>query len=562
MSAKSSNLFHEEVNPNTVLILSGATSVGKSSVAMELCRHINGEIVISDSVQVYKHLDIGSTKPTAAEMEEVPHHLVGINEPSDQLSTGDYVRLAARKISDILGRGKVPVVVGGATMWLQWLVHGIPDAPKATPEIVEQASKLLEEFRGKYMWEEAFALVAEYDPVGVTKFERNDWYRLQRCLEIALQLKKLGRGALVGARTSNFTESIDFRTIFVCENRTALYHTIDRRCLELLRMGHITETAELLRREILLPEYPIAKAIGYRQTIEYLSRGAEDETSLHPSGDDDAFDRYFNNYCAATRSYASRQINWYRKDKKFLFVEIFRPEAGDAKEAYRRVAEEVWHWATVPRDVFDASLEEQISVGEALTDIIKKKKIPHDYIPSTPSQRLALSWLIATEMRHYPSVKELELVQETERLEFQIKKIEKKMSRTHVDDIVLREMLQKDLAALENQLRVIRSTEWPMPEWVGHIQDESLGITPERLKERDVLWSALNVDIRTINREEDMFKFKNEALVNEYYFDLIEEADEQRRILFAEKRELLVRCQSVFSQQHKQKQSGNLELAD
>jgi tRNA dimethylallyltransferase len=109
---------------NQVIIIAGATSVGKSAVAQEVCNTIkNAEIVIADSVQVYRYLDIGSNKPTKEEMLEVPHHMVDLCDPSEVLSTGDFSRRAADIIHEILARNKVPVVVGGSTMWIE--VHYI-----------------------------------------------------------------------------------------------------------------------------------------------------------------------------------------------------------------------------------------------------------------------------------------------------------------------------------------------------------------------------------------------------------------------------------------------------
>ena len=111
------------VESNKVIVLAGATSVGKSKVAELLCKvHGNCEVVIADSVQIYKNLDIGSNKPSLAEQESVPHHLVDICDPNETYSSGEFVRDAVPIIYDIINRGKLPVVVGGSTMYLQWLV--------------------------------------------------------------------------------------------------------------------------------------------------------------------------------------------------------------------------------------------------------------------------------------------------------------------------------------------------------------------------------------------------------------------------------------------------------
>ena len=296
MSKSEESIFSQKTGPNTVVVISGATSVGKSSVAMELCQRINGEIVISDSVQVYNKLDIGSNKPTLEDRRTVPHHLIDICPPSNTMSTGDFCRSASQVIKDILDRGKVPVLVGGSTMWIQWLVRGIPDAPKATPEIVEQAEQMLKEYESTQRWDEAAEIVSSYDAVRVAKLARNDWYRLKRLLAIGLQLtsttpppiensssstsvtreRSPSESLLDGTRRGNLPDmNIDFRTVFVSEDRTHLYHTIDRRCVDMLQLGHISEVCHLLLDEVLRPEFPVSKSIGYRQTINLLAAGAD-----------------------------------------------------------------------------------------------------------------------------------------------------------------------------------------------------------------------------------------------------------------------------------------------
>lgn len=189
---------------------------------------------------------------------------------------------------DIIERGKTPVVVGGSTMWVQWLVQGIPDAPKPDAAIASQAEELLKDFRDAEQWEAGLAVLRQYDNDRAEKLSRNDWYRLQRSLEIALQLRGAPattgtEGAedsaqegplLTGTRTKLLPEDIDMRTVFIAEERELLYHTIDSRCVDMLHLGHIREVAELLLNDTLVPEYTVAKSIGYRQTIAYLARTA------------------------------------------------------------------------------------------------------------------------------------------------------------------------------------------------------------------------------------------------------------------------------------------------
>lgn len=200
-------------------------------------------------------------------------------------------------------------------MWVQWLVQGIPDAPVASQEISEQAEAMLKDLREAEQWEEGLSVLRKYDADKAEKLSRNDWYRLQRSLEIALQLSANAATAkgssagdtamesednvtdkplLRGVRTSLLPDDVDMRTIFITEDRETLYHTIDSRCVDMLELGHIREVAELLLNDTLQPEYVVAKSIGYRQTIAYLAQSAlESEYKTNtPEEDTAAFIQY------------------------------------------------------------------------------------------------------------------------------------------------------------------------------------------------------------------------------------------------------------------------------
>lgn len=267
-----------------VIILAGATSVGKSAVANALCQEVNGEIIIADSVQIYRHLNIGSNKPTAEETARTPHHLVDICDTHDIFNCADFVHHANKVISEIIERGRVPVVVGGSTMWIQWLVHGIPDAPKASLEVADKAKNFLEPFETRLDWEGAFSLVSSYDPTRTAKLAKNDWYRLRRHLEIALSLNEKKEppndGAtiettesktLTGIRNS-VLDDYDVRCFFLSEDRESLYRCIDLRCEAMIHAGLFDEVKSLILTNTLTPQTLTSRAIGYRQTIEYLCR--------------------------------------------------------------------------------------------------------------------------------------------------------------------------------------------------------------------------------------------------------------------------------------------------
>lgn len=130
-----------------VVVIAGPTAVGKSALAMRLAELLPGEIISVDSVQVYRGLDVGSNKPSLAEQSRVPHHLLDICEPSEEYTAGDFYRDALRTIREVLSRGRTPVLVGGTSMYLRWLIQGRPTAPKADPAISQAANARLEPFQ-------------------------------------------------------------------------------------------------------------------------------------------------------------------------------------------------------------------------------------------------------------------------------------------------------------------------------------------------------------------------------------------------------------------------------
>jgi tRNA dimethylallyltransferase len=268
-----------------VLVLAGATSVGKSAVSMELCKKLNAEIVIADSVQVYQGLDIGANKPTLEDQQAVPHHLIDICEPNHQMNTAEFCEEALRAIADITSRNKTAIVVGGSTMWIQWLVHGKPDAPKASEFAIQRAKHMLDHFELEKRWEDGLDILKSLDGERAARLPKNDWYRLRRYLEIAIDLNEGGVNCsysdeegnlnnskrLTGKRQS-FLKDFDVRCFFLMEAREQLYHTIDCRCELMLKAGLLEEVFRLLSSGKLHPSFPISRSIGYRQVIEYFCR--------------------------------------------------------------------------------------------------------------------------------------------------------------------------------------------------------------------------------------------------------------------------------------------------
>ena len=174
--------------PPRVLVLAGPTGVGKSALAERLCAALpgGGEIISADSVQVYRHLNIGSAKPTQAEQAALAHHLIDIADPAavEGYTAGQFCRDATRAIADIWARGKTPVVVGGTMLYHQWLVHGVPDAPPSNPAVAAQVEAELAPYRAAADWDGGLARLSVEHPARAHALTKNDWYRLARAIEV------------------------------------------------------------------------------------------------------------------------------------------------------------------------------------------------------------------------------------------------------------------------------------------------------------------------------------------------------------------------------------------
>lgn len=167
-------------------------------------------------------------------------------------------------------------------MWIQWLVHGIPDAPKASEEALTRSAALIDEIERARDWDAAITILRQYDPARAEKIAKNDWYRLRRYLEIGIDLHLRGgvEGVAEGEEKRSLTgerqevlpkDKYDVRCLFLVEDREELYPIIEERCEQMLSNGLFSETANLVLSHKLRPDDVICKSIGYRQVLEYFT---------------------------------------------------------------------------------------------------------------------------------------------------------------------------------------------------------------------------------------------------------------------------------------------------
>ncbi|CAN6323932.1 unnamed protein product [Urochloa humidicola] len=326
---------------DTVIVISGPTGAGKSRLALEVAKRLGGEIISADSVQVYRGLDIGSAKPSAAEMSLVPHHLIDILDTTDDYSAGSFFRDARRATEDVLDRGRVPVVTGGTGLYLRWYMYGKPDVPQSSMDTTSAVYSELLSFRESGQWEEAVELVARAGDPKVLDLSVNNWNRLSRRLEIIRSSGSppsafaLPYNSFHEQHDTELTEATadgkceaskldyDFFCIFLASPRIELYRAIDLRCEEMLvdTGGLLSEATWLLDTGLHPHINSATRAIGYKQAMEYLLHCRQNGGESTPQ----EFLQFLAKFQSTSRNFAKRQLTWFRNERIYQWVDASQP---------------------------------------------------------------------------------------------------------------------------------------------------------------------------------------------------------------------------------------------
>jgi tRNA dimethylallyltransferase len=293
------NVTEVDAAPDAVCLM-GPTCTGKTALALALAERFPVEIVSVDSALVYRGMDIGTSKPTAAELAAVPHHLIDICDPADPYSAGRFLRDALACIANIQARGRVPLLVGGTMLYYRALTHGLAPLPEADSQ-VRAALDMVAQSTG---WPALHAELAERDPVAASRIQPADAQRIQRALEV-LQL--------TGERLSDLQQQSQpppvklARFALVPVARAELYQRINDRFAGMVAAGLLDEVRALRTRGDLDPDLPSLRAVGYRQLWSHLAGecSLEDATAAA---------------CQATRNLAKRQLTWLRADPDIAWI--------------------------------------------------------------------------------------------------------------------------------------------------------------------------------------------------------------------------------------------------
>jgi len=287
---------------NTVIAIAGPTAVGKTKFAIMLAQAFDGEVVSCDSMQLYKYMDIGSAKPTAEEMAMAKHHLVDIIDPRDDFSVAQYQKLAKDAITDILNRGKTPIISGGTGLYLNSLIYDMDfsSAPEDT-EFRNELEKIAENNGNEVLHK----MLAEQDPKAAALIHPNNVKKVIRALE---RLKE-GEGQIKQfSEISSVTSDYDIILIALTRDRSELYDRINKRVDMLMEAGLLDEVKTLMKMG-LTQENISMKGIGYKELMDHL----DGKYTL-----DEAIETIQKN----TRHYAKKQLTWFRRYDKMKWYDI------------------------------------------------------------------------------------------------------------------------------------------------------------------------------------------------------------------------------------------------
>ena len=280
---------------NNIICIAGPTASGKTALAVELAKELNGEVVSCDSMQVYRRMDIGTAKPNQAEMQGIIHHMLDVADPDEDFSVSRYCEMATPIVDDIVARGKTAIIAGGTGLYMDALVKGNDFAPFPSTGRREE----LEERAHREGIEALMAWLQDIDPEAAAKLHLSDRKRIIRALEVYLETGETisthnKRTQAIPPRYQPLWLGLDF------EDRAVLYNRIDRRVDIMLEQGLITEIEELLAAGI--PKKSTAmQAIGYKEFLAAM----DGQCTIMQAAED---------VKKASRHYAKRQLTWFRRN--------------------------------------------------------------------------------------------------------------------------------------------------------------------------------------------------------------------------------------------------------
>lgn len=283
---------------NKVIILLGPTGVGKTSASILLAKALNTEIISADSMQIYRHMDIGTSKPSKEEMSEVKHHMIDIVEPCETFSAGKYIEHVVPIIEGLHAQGKIPLIVGGTGLYIKAMTRGIFSGPSADWALRERLLLMEEREKGCL-----YRRLRRLDPGAASRVMPSDTRRIVRALEVCLKTRT---GITNLQRNLTRPLPYEFIRIGLTRQRRELYQLIEKRVDAMLSSGLVEEVRALL---LMNPGKTAMQAIGYKEVALFL----KGEISL---------DGVVGMIKKRSKNYAKRQFTWFRQEKEIDWLDI------------------------------------------------------------------------------------------------------------------------------------------------------------------------------------------------------------------------------------------------
>lgn len=278
-----------------LIFIAGATGVGKSEIGVMLAQKINSEIISADSMQIYRHMDIGTGKISPDDMKGIPHHMIDIIEPDEEYSVAQYQNDVLNICKKISNAGKIPIIVGGTGLYINSLIYDMNFNDTTADLILRKRLQELYEIGGR---EELLNILRELDP---KKAEIIDPYNIKRVIR-AIEIAKIQGENKEFSKDIKLRENIEFKFFVLTSDRQKLYQRIEKRVDKMRESGLVEEVKQLKEKYNVTYETQSMKGIGYRQILAYL----EGKTDIEET---------FDKIKQESRKYAKRQSTWFKRYK-------------------------------------------------------------------------------------------------------------------------------------------------------------------------------------------------------------------------------------------------------
>lgn len=292
--------MQDNFNKAKVIVICGPTASGKTALSIEVAKKINGEIISSDSMQIYKDMNIGTAKPTKEEMGEIKHYLIDYVLPTERYSVAEYKKDAKKAIKEVIEKGKTPIIVGGTGLYVDSLIYEIE-----YPEIKfdEEYRKKLEKEVEEEGLEKLYEKAKKIDPIAIQKISKTDKKRIQRVLEIYHATGKTKTEQEIISRQKE--PEYAYKVYGLLWDRQKLYDRINLRVDIMIEQGLIEEVKTILKK---YSKFPTAmQGLGYKEVVQYLNKEITKEEMIEKIKQE-------------TRRYAKRQMTWFRKNKQTIWL--------------------------------------------------------------------------------------------------------------------------------------------------------------------------------------------------------------------------------------------------